>query len=341
MKVFEDRNLFKVLDQLKYFVDLRELLEELGLDRIEDRGNEIFARCPYHDDRNPSWSINNDAESERWGLHSCFVCKDEGGKGNLVQLVGMAKGLAYKEAARWLVDRAGIDLSKVAFDASLKRRTVKKRASKKSDVWSQFSEFNILEEGSQGWQYLIERGLTRDQIIACKVKEGSGDFEDRVVFPIFAGLDLVSFYGRHIAGGRPKGKNAKGKGVISGVLYGMDRADPLVDTCYVIEGIFDKLAIDRCSVPNAFATFSNVITPEQAKLLRGWGNIVLVPDQKGGGESLWPSAEKNLYGKNLMVVDLPKGEDADSVDSSILLSKLLQPRKLRKTEVRVFVNYSV
>lgn len=59
--------------------DLAGLLEDIGLEEVEQRDGEVWARCPHHEDNNPSWSMNADT-----GAHFCFSC---GYKGSLLMLL--------------------------------------------------------------------------------------------------------------------------------------------------------------------------------------------------------------------------------------------------------------
>ena len=56
-------------------VDVQRLLERLKLDTKRD-GSELVAKCPAHEDRKPSWSINANS-----GQHHCFSCGWGGGGG--------------------------------------------------------------------------------------------------------------------------------------------------------------------------------------------------------------------------------------------------------------------
>lgn len=74
-------------------IDVPALLERLEI-RYDRRGDELWARCPAHDDRRPSWSINATS-----GIHHCFPCSF-GGKP--VDLVEAVLGLSRAEARDWL-----------------------------------------------------------------------------------------------------------------------------------------------------------------------------------------------------------------------------------------------
>ncbi len=67
-------------------MDVLSVLDELGIDvgRENNSSDDISCRCPLHDDRNPSFSIN--AVSGLW------ICYAGCGAGNLRQLIRLVKG---------------------------------------------------------------------------------------------------------------------------------------------------------------------------------------------------------------------------------------------------------
>lgn len=95
--------------------DVVGLLLELGLDGVDLRGEEVFARCPEptHDDgRAGSWSLNITT-----GEHYCFAC---GFGGSLARVVALQRRMILKQhgpdglpiynldgAQRWLQERIG------------------------------------------------------------------------------------------------------------------------------------------------------------------------------------------------------------------------------------------
>lgn len=62
---------------------VEDVLEQLGI-KVSTVGREISARCPFHEDRHPSFSIN-----PQNGLWVCFQCQRSG---NLEQLIESCEG---------------------------------------------------------------------------------------------------------------------------------------------------------------------------------------------------------------------------------------------------------
>lgn len=77
---------------------VQELLPELR--NVGSTGNQALVCCVYHEDSNPSMSIQLST-----GLHQCRACNAKGGP---VDLVMKVKGLDFPAALQWLADREGL-----------------------------------------------------------------------------------------------------------------------------------------------------------------------------------------------------------------------------------------
>lgn len=78
--------------------DFELVLRELGIDYYLS-GDEAIAKCPAHDDRHPSWSMNVGT-----GVHHCFSC---GFSGSIASLAAHVLNLTYPEAVLWCNARVG------------------------------------------------------------------------------------------------------------------------------------------------------------------------------------------------------------------------------------------
>lgn len=341
------RRLFQLdtrIELVKEIGDATTLLEALEIDILRDDGRELIALCPYHDDRNPSWSMHAERESGRWGLHSCLSCS---ASGTVFQLVMHIRQCTFRAAVEWCEDLFGLVAGggKV-LDLSLRSRLRDRITAKRQPegVAKQFEAFPTLKPDGKGWRYLVNRGLTRTQILASKVRKGVGRFERRVVFPLFSGVRVVSYYGRHIADGKPFGLNATGKGLMSDTLFNYHRVDPLADTCHLSESVFDALAIERCGVVNSFGCNGGALLPGQAALLRPFKRVVVLPDNKGGAPSLIPSCLRLLQDKKLYVAIVPRGKDPDETERGNrrrLIKLLSKPQPARRSRVSCVMDYSL
>lgn len=330
---------------LKEYLDLESLLLELGIKVTRKTPTELMASCPFHNDKHPSWSINRDQSSPNWGFFNCFVCK----KGNVVSLVKLIHNISYFKALKWLEEFAGIeDLESLTFDAVIDRRT-REVHKEEETVQSVDIQFPGVYTNQDAIEYLLKRGLSQKQIQDRDVRVGTGQYSGRVVFPIRNQFGITSFYARTFTGQMPKGLYPKIKGAIKNSLYGYEKSDFLVNWCYLVEGCFDVLSIERMLLNvyperscNTFATLGPILHKEQAELLKYWSNIVIIPDMKGNAESLVPTCKELLQNHNLYLVTVDKDEDPDSMRAKYpdkLLSLLANPEPLYNTKVQFLVDY--
>lgn len=78
--------------------DIESAIRDLGIN-YKLSGDEAIARCPSHNDRHPSWSINIGS-----GVHHCFSC---GFGGNLASLVAHQLNIGYPAAVLWCNEKVG------------------------------------------------------------------------------------------------------------------------------------------------------------------------------------------------------------------------------------------
>lgn len=89
------------LAAIKQAVDIVALVGEYGLP-LHRTGLKFKARCPFHDDHNPSLELNPDRQS-----YKCWSC---GAGGDIFDFVKDFERVDFPEALRMLADRAGVAL---------------------------------------------------------------------------------------------------------------------------------------------------------------------------------------------------------------------------------------
>jgi hypothetical protein len=171
--------------------------------------------------------------------------------------------------------------------------------------------------------------------------------------PIYSGRDVVNFYARAIDGRKPKGLYAKKKGTIATTLFGLEHANKLLDLCYLVEGAFDAMTVERLLrtdpkwktyCKNVVATDGPILHEKQARLLQPFKKVIVVPDMKGKAKSLVPTSEKYLKNHELGIVEPPRGQDIDEwgrESPDVARAALMWPENLRRRKVAVRVNYSI
>jgi len=181
--------------------------------------------------------------------------------------------------------------------------------------------------------FLRERKFSQEEIfrsgLASSKEEGDAEnlycrFRDRVMFPIRNDYgEVVAFSGRVLD---PEAKTAKyvnspetllftkGK-----VLYGLDKTKrDLIDKkeAIVCEGQLDLISAFEAGVRNVIAPQGTAFTSDQARLLgRFVETVLLCFDSDTAGQQAASRSLPALLGQGLAVkvVELPKGEDPDSL----------------------------
>jgi CHC2 zinc finger len=135
-----------------------ELLYALGLKQIRQRGSELSACCPFHDDRVPSFSMN--AETGQW------LCHAGCGSGNATTLLARKLDIPTGQAHARLME--GNPLYPVAHKsvhrrAPYVRKTTNRCSGSKADIEKQLEQALRLVEsrGSMSWADKA-RALVRD-----------------------------------------------------------------------------------------------------------------------------------------------------------------------------------
>src|SRR5882672_691403 len=90
-----------VIARVRESTDLVELVRE-HVPALKKSGRNFQARCPFHQERTPSFSVNRDM-----GVFKCFGC---GVGGDAFKFVMLTEGLTYPEAIRKLAARVNITI---------------------------------------------------------------------------------------------------------------------------------------------------------------------------------------------------------------------------------------
>jgi DNA primase len=229
---------------------------------IKKKGREFSGLCPFHNEKSPSFTINDEKE-----FYYCFGC---GARGDHVNFIMNKLNVPFMESVTYLAEQAGLEVPK--FD----RPNDEAPESNSQEVFSKFYEINEaatqwyqnqLRTSSAGFvrdylknrgmsgdiaykfrigyaperglkEFLLKKGFSLDDIKICGLVIEPEDhrspydrFRSRVMFPIQDQRGrVIAFGGRVIQGGEPKYLNSpdtpifhKGK-----LLYGFNHALPTV-----------------------------------------------------------------------------------------------------------------
>ncbi|MCZ6722090.1 MAG: DNA primase [Proteobacteria bacterium] len=321
--------------------------------RLVRRGREHVGLCPFHKEKTPSFTVNEDK-----GFFHCFGC---GAHGDVIGFEMRIDNLTFPEAVERLARAASLELP---VHTPQDRERAKERTSlytvvETAAAW--FQEQLSGSGGAAGREYLERRGLDAATIAKFRLgwapdsrnalkraltgpgisetmlvaaglliapEDGGASydrFRGRIIFPITdRGGKVVAFGGRALGEGTPKYLNSPETPLFhkGDQLYGVALArNPAREAGEVIvaEGYMDVIALSRAGFENAVAPLGTALTEAQIQEL--WRlapePIVCFDGDAAGQRAAHRAAERALAllrpGLSLRFAALPPGDDPDSV----------------------------
>ena len=320
--------------------------------RLARRGREHVGLCPFHNEKTPSFTVNDDK-----GFFHCFGC---GAHGDVIGFVMRHEGLSFPEAVAALAAEAGL---------ALPERTPEARAAeRRREGLHEILEFaagrfeRALAREPTGARYFADRGVDAEtaqrfrlgyapasgralaaalagegfsEDLACEAgllrrsRGGEGPtrdfFRGRAIFPIGdAAGAVIGFGARSIDGAPPKYLNSPESPVFRKreALYnlaGARRPAREAGAVTVAEGYMDAIALVRAGVEHAVAPLGAALTEDQLRALwRLAAEPLLCLDGDRAGRAAASRAALRALpllapGRSLSFVFLPRGEDPDSL----------------------------
>ncbi len=151
-----------ILQQIQETADIRQVIQEYV--PLRKRGRNWVGLCPFHPDKDPSFSVNEDKQ-----IFYCFGC---GEGGNVFKFLMKIQGLSFVEAVRHLADRLGIEIPERPVSRARKRELQEKDAL--VDINQAASDFffdQLIHSASalDARAYLEERGLSHKTVTKFKI----------------------------------------------------------------------------------------------------------------------------------------------------------------------------
>ncbi|UYY58907.1 DNA primase [Sphingomonas sp. S2-65] len=318
--------------------------------KLQRAGREFRACCPFHNEKTPSFYVNDDK-----GFYHCFGCSAHG---DAIRWMTEQQGLPFIDAVKELAQAAGLempeqdrqsaqkaerakglhDVMQAASDwfetqlggidgadarALLKRRGI-------SDATRRAFSFGFAPDSRGklrtalrdfGDAMLIEAGL----LIDVEGKEPYDRFRGRLMIPIRdARGRVIAFGGRIIGEGEPKYLNSpetplfdKGR-----TLYNLDRAQAAVrktGRVIAVEGYMDVIALAQAGFEEAVAPLGTAMTEHQLERLWRMTEVPLLcfDGDSAGQKAALRAAHRALPllqpGRSLAFVPLGDGLDPDDL----------------------------
>ncbi len=340
------------VDAVKAAIDMVELVSAYTQPR--KAGSRYTARCPFHEERTPSFSINAIDK-----LYYCFGC---GAKGDAITFVREKEGLDFAQAIEWLADRFHVPLEYEDVSPEVDaRRSRTKRLHALLDQATDFYERYLWDAsaGADARKYLDGRGFGEEIARAFRLglsprdgrtlqqkarEKGFGDdelrgaglvnrrgfdtFQGRLMFPLATAKgDIVGFQARVLPGwddplqGKYVNSPESELFLKSAIVYGLNLARPAIakqDSAIVVEGNADVIALRQAGLENVVASMGTALTERQLReISRLTTHVTLCFDGDAAGEAatLRGMDLAMAQGLDVHVVALKPGFDpADEAD---------------------------
>lgn len=337
------------LEELKYKCDLVEVISQYV--PLQKKGGRYFGCCPFHNEKTPSFCVNN-------GWYHCFGC---GATGDVVKFVMEMESVSFYDAVKLLADKVGMQLPEVKLDPEYAKKK------EHSDVLKQlmrdvarYYRNNLLDEnkGKEAREYLHNRslddetakryglglsldgesmvGYMRRKGYLLKDLEECGlianterpydAFANRIIVPIMDSMSNVIAFGGRIYHGEKdvaKYKNSTNTALFDKgrTIYGVNfikRDKKLNGIAYkeliLVEGYMDVISLGASGIKNAVACMGTALTDGQAReLSRMTENLYVCYDGDGAGKK---ATIRNVdilakFVQNVRVISLDEGKDPD------------------------------
>lgn len=298
-------------DQIKENLSIQDVVSTYV--RLEKSGNQFRARCPFHNERTPSFYVS----PERKSFH-CFGCQTHG---DIFTFVEKIENIPFVEALKILADRAGVTLgSREKSEEETRLITLLKDATEhfeKNFMSSPEAREYIYGRGiteetvktfhigyaKNEWRdlfmYLAQKGYQPEEMVEAgvvieakdehgKTKGWYDRFRGRVMFPIrnisgaavgYSGRIMPSLVDPTVAQGKYVNTPETPLYHKSKILFGYDTAKKkMVDTksVIVVEGQMDLCMSYQAGVHNTVAVSGTAFTDEHIHLIKRFCDTVIL-----------------------------------------------------------------
>lgn len=290
---------------------------------LEKKGNKYWACCPIHNEKTPSFVIN-----EERGIYHCFGC---GASGDVFSFIQEVEHTDFRGAVQILADRAGMEVP--VYKSNFNKEKKEQERLKKERLYQIMREAgkfyfkNLINDTGEASEYIKKRGFTSNTIttfglgystgygelidylhnmgfndaemLECGVaKEKNGklyDFEaGRLIVPIFNNTNNVVAFGGRVLGQADfmKYKNTEETLIFKkrNELFGVHtlkkaKLTEHFNCVIVVEGYMDVISLYQAGIKNVCASMGTALTIEQARMLKYYNNnIYLCYDGDNAGQ---------------------------------------------------------
>lgn len=309
------------VEQIKERLNIVDVIS--GYIKVEKAGINYKAKCPFHNEKTPSFFISPTRQS-----FYCFGC---GEKGDIFSFVQKFESIDFKEALQNLADKAGVKLEKFKAENPTETDRENREKEKMFEIMEEATKVfeKQLEENKKDLGYLSNRGLSetsihkwrlgfakdewrslydyligkgfdkKEMLQAGLIKKTEKEekyydtFRNRIMFPIFdASSKVIAFSGRAMKEDEktPKYLNSPETKLFykSEVLYGFNIAKNYIrklDYTVLVEGQMDLVMSHQAGVLNTVASSGTALTELHLKKMQKLANrVILAYDSDEAGE---------------------------------------------------------
>lgn len=291
-----------VLDRLRQLASVSEVISRRV--QIRRHGREFQALCPFHKEKSPSFTINDEK-----GFYHCFGC---GAHGDAIGFIKEYEGVSYKEAIEKLAEEYSFTLPKPTIEAQQQYDRERSLQEVAEAACAFFQRQLMGNEAAGSRHYITQRGLSREIVADFRIGYAPEDrfalektlleqgftqaqmieagllihvegkppysrFRRRLMFPITdRRSDVIAFGGRILPDepneNAPKYLNSpetplfhKGQ-----QLFNLDKARKAArdaNQLLVCEGYMDVIALAQAGIYHSVAPLGTAVTAEQIQLL--------------------------------------------------------------------------
>lgn len=321
--------------------------------KLQRAGREWKAPCPFHNEKTPSFYVNDDK-----GFYHCFGCSAHG---DAIRWMTEQRGLPFIDAVKELAASAGMDMP--APDPRAAERAERQSGlhdcMAAAEAWFREQLHGI--DGAGAREYLKKRGIAPDLadafgigfapdsrgrlkaalarfgdamlveaglLISVDDKDPYDRFRGRLMIPIRdARGRCIAFGGRILGEGEPKYLNSpdtplfdKGR-----TLWNLDRAGPAsrkAGRLIAVEGYMDAIALAGAGIDEVVAPLGTALTEHQLERMWRLTDVPIlcfdgdVAGKKAAMRAVLRAMPMLGPSRSLSIVTLPSGQDPDDVVSN-------------------------
>jgi len=335
----------KTIDEIFSMAIIEEVISDFVA--LKKTGANYKGLSPFNDEKTPSFVVS--PSKEIWKDFS------SGRGGNLISFLMEHEQYTYPEALLFLAKKYNITVEYIDLDPKDKQKETEREATLLvlKFVAMVFSK-NLETSNNQAMIYLRSRGFSdstikdfavgycpsRDKKLLQETKKAGYNldylkklriinekeqnrFSARLIFPIHSMSGQVLGFGGRVLDDKTKSVkylNSDSSEIYqkSKVLYGLHLAKKYIkstDTCYIVEGYTDVMALHQVGIKNTVSNCGTALTNEQIRLIKRFtNNIVILFDSDLAGINATLKAIDSILVQNMTpkVLQLPAGEDPAS-----------------------------